>query len=211
MVPTYDWKLVKELRRYAVKTKAKDPWGHGKKAAKDFKKEMTTLMLIEQSKRCAYCGCRLFEKKPHRDHIAPKELYKQWMFWPENLVLACFTCNTDLKKSFDPVVANGYNYRLTKFSFVHPYIDDPAEHLTYTSEGVKLIIQEKNGSSKGSKTIEIFELSSAERSKQRAKDILLDDDVEHLHGDYRELYESALEIIHTRLLKMKNQNLNGGD
>ena len=210
-VPPYGWKIIKELKRYAVTTRAKDPWGHGKQAAKDFKREMTTLMLVEQSKRCGYCGCRLFEKRPHRDHIAPKEIHKQWMFWPENLVLSCFTCNTDLKKSFDPVVSLGHTYRQTQFSFVHPYIDNPREHITYVSEDVRVVIKEKNDSAKGKKTIEIFELSSAEKSKQRAKDILLDDDVEHLQGDYRELFESALVAIHTKLLKMTNQNWIGGD
>lgn len=202
-VPAYDWKVVKELKRYALNTKAKDPWGHGKEASKTFKRKLTALMLVEQSKRCGYCGCRLFEKRPHRDHIAPKEIYKQWMFWPENLVLSCFTCNTDLKKSFDPVVAVGRTYRSTDFSFVHPYIDTPSDHLAFTSERLELLIQAKNGSLKGGKTIEIFDLASAERSKQRAKDLMFDDDLEYLQGDYRDLFENAVEAIHAKFIKVR--------
>lgn len=210
-VPAYGWRVVKELKRYALNTKAKDPWGQGKKSSKTFKRQMTELMLVEQSKRCGYCGCRLFEKRPHRDHIAPKEEYQQWMFWPENLVLACFTCNTDLKKSFDPVVTMGSTYRLTEFSFVHPYIDTPTDHIVFTSGDLDLIIQEKNGSLKGKKTIEIFDLASVERSKQRAKDILHDDDVEHLEGDYRELLENAIEALQKTLVKVKARFPRPGD
>jgi len=203
-VPSYGWKLVKELKRYALTTRAKDPWGHGKQATKDFKNEMTRLMLIEQWKRCAYCGCRLFEKRPHRDHIAPKEVYKEWMFWPTNLVLSCYTCNTDLKKTFDPILVKRHSYRRSEFSFVHPYFDDPKDHIDYTSEDVKILIKERKGSLKGKKTIDIFELSSAERSKQRAKDYIYDEDASHLYGRHRTLLENARDAIETRLLKMNH-------
>jgi len=202
-VPSYGWKLVKELKRYVLTTRAKDPWGHGKQATKNFKYDMTRLMLIEQGERCAYCGCRLFEKRPHRDHIAPKEVYKEWMFWPTNLVLSCYTCNTDLKKTFDPILVKKYSYQRSEFSFIHPYFDDPQDHITYTSEDVKILIKEHNGSLKGKKTIEVFELSSTERSKQRAKDYIFDKDASHLYGHHRTLLENARDAIETRLLKIK--------
>lgn len=202
-VPSYGFKLVKELKHYALTTKAKDPWGHGKQATKDFKKEVTRLMLMEQEKRCAYCGSRLFEKRPHRDHIAPKESYKEWMFWPTNLVLSCYTCNTDLKKTFDPVLVRRRSYRRSEFSFVHPFFDDPKDHITYTSEDVKVLIKECNGSLKGKKTIEVFELYTTERAKQRAKDYIHDDDASQLYGHHLSLLEKAREAIETRILKMK--------
>lgn len=204
IVPSYGWKLVKELKHYAITTKAKDPWSHGKQATKNFKQEMTRLMLIEQKRRCAYCGCRLFEKRPHRDHIAPKESYREWMFWPTNLVLSCYTCNTDLKKTFDPILVKGSTYRRSEFSFVHPYFDDLDDHITYTSEDVKVLIQERNGSTKGKKTIDVFELSSTERSNQRAKDYLHDEDAADLYGHHRALLENARAAIETRLLKMND-------
>lgn len=195
VVPAYGWRVARELTRYVMKTAASDPWKSGKQAAKSFKAEMTRLMLVEQSRRCAYCGSRLFEKHPHRDHIAPKEKYARWTFWPENLVLACFACNTDLKKSFDPVVAVGRTYRQTKFSIVHPFLDDPVEHLGFAADDLKVLISSANSSAKGKQTIELFDLASADRAKQRAKDAIFDDDVGHLHGKWLELYKAAAQEI----------------
>jgi len=201
--PNYTWRLCRELCRYATKTKTKDPWKSGKNSAKLFKKEMTRLMLLEQDRRCAYCGSRLFEKRPHRDHIAPKENYVKWMFWPENLVLACFACNTDLKKTFNPVVALGKTYRQTTFSIVHPYLDDPDDHLIFAAEGLKILISSANSSGKGQKTIDLFDLANFERAKQRAKDMLFDDDVGHLHGRLQSLYEAAAAEISSKQLAYK--------
>lgn len=202
-VPAYGWRQVKKLARYAKKTKAKDPWTGGTQLSKSFKASVTSLLLIEQSKRCAYCGGRLNEKKPHRDHIAPKEKYRKWMFWPENLVLACFACNTDLKKTFDPIVKDGKNYRDTKFSIVHPYIDDPTLHIEYAAEGLSILIRPVGNSPKGSETIRLFNLSDPERAKQRAKDKLHDEDTEHLYGNFRSLYDAAVKQIENMRLKIK--------
>lgn len=201
--PAYGWRNVKALFKYTEATKAKDPWGGGTKLSKAFKANVTSLLLVEQSKRCAYCGGRVFEKRPHRDHIAPKEKYKRWMFWPENLVLACFACNTDLKATFDPVVKEGATYRLTEFSIVHPYLDEPTKHIDYAAAGLSILISPVNNSSKGLKTIQLFDLSNPERAKQRAKDFLFDTDAQHLHGNLSNLYAAAAEQIEGQQLKIR--------
>lgn len=203
VVPAYGWRTAKALFKYAKSTKAKDPWGGGTKLSKAFKKNVTTLLLTEQSKRCAYCGGRLFEKKPHRDHIAPKEKYRKWMFWPENLVLACFACNTDLKATFDPVVKEGVTYRLTEFSIVHPYLDEPTHHINYAAAGLSILISPVNNSSKGLRTIQLFDLTNPERAKQRAKDLLFDSDAQHLYGNFNTLYQAAANQILSHPLKMR--------
>lgn len=203
VVPAYGWRTAKALFKYAETTKAKDPWGGGTKLTKAFKKDVTALLLVEQSKRCAYCGGRLFEKKPHRDHIVPKEKYRKWMFWPENLVLACFACNTDLKATFDPIAKEGATYRLTEFSIVHPYLDEPTHHIKYAADGLCILISPVNNSLKGLKTIQLFGLTDPERAKQRAKDFLLDLDAKHLHGDFRELYQAVVDHIQNQHLKTR--------
>lgn len=203
VVPAYGWRTVRALFKYAETTKAKDPWSGGTKLTKAFKKDVTAFLLVEQSGRCAYCGGRLFEKRPHRDHIAPKEKYRKWMFWPENLVLACFACNTDLKAAFDPVLKEGATYRLTDFSIVHPYLDDPAQHINYAAAGLSILISPVNNSPKGLKTIQLFGLADPERAKQRAKDLLLDSDVEHLYGNFKTLYQAAFDQIQNRRLTMR--------
>lgn len=202
-VPAYGWRKVKIITKYAIATRAKDPWGGGTKQTKAFKANVTSLLLMEQAKRCAYCGGRLFEKRPHRDHIAPKETYKKWMFWPENLVLACFACNTDLKATFDPVVKEGLTYRLTEFSIVHPYLDDPSKHIGYAADGLSILISPVENSPKGLKSIQLFDLSNPERAKQRAKDLIFDTDAHHLHGDFRILYEAVAEQLQSQQLKTK--------
>lgn len=202
-VPSYGWRQVKALTKYARTTKAKDPWTGGTKLTKSFKATLTTLLLVEQSKRCAYCGGRLNEKKPHRDHIAPKEKYRKWMFWPENLVLACFACNTELKGTFNPIVKEGKNYRDTEFSIVHPYLDNPADHIEYAAKGLSILIKEVDSSPKGEESIRLFRLTDPERAKQRAKDKLHDEDTEHLYGDFRLLYEAAVEQINNTRLRLK--------
>lgn len=201
--PNYDLSVVKDLSKYAKTTVAKDPWGHGKNSAMEFKKEVTKLLLVEQSSRCVYCGSRLFEKRPHRDHIAPKKIYKQWMFWPKNLVLACFACNTERKGEFDPVLVLGRSYKATTFSFVHPYLDEPAEHIKYAPSGLQVLISTKNNSQKGQKTIDLFDLASPERTKQRAKDAIFDSDIGHLHGDWLKKYKAAAEAIMSEHLSQK--------
>lgn len=203
VAPAYGWRTAKALFKYAKSTKAKDPWGGGTKLSKAFKKNVTTLLLTEQSKRCAYCGGRLFEKKPHRDHIAPKEKYRKWMFWPENLVLACFACNTDLKATFDPVVKEGATYRLTEFSIVHPYLDEPTHHINYAAAELSILISPVDNSSKGLKTIQVFDLANPERAKQRAKDLLFDSDAQHLYGNFNALYQAAANQIVSQPLKMR--------
>lgn len=203
VVPAYGWRTAKALFKYAETTKAKDPWGGGTKLTKAFKKDVTALLLVEQSKRCAYCGGRLFETKPHRDHIVPKEKYRKWMFWPENLVLACFACNTDLKATFDPIAKEGATYRLTEFSIVHPYLDEPTHHIKYAADGLCILISPVNNSLKGLKTIQLFGLTDPERAKQRAKDFLLDLDAKHLHGDFRELYQAVVDHIQNQHLKTR--------
>jgi uncharacterized protein (TIGR02646 family) len=202
-VPAYEWRKTKAMARYINSTKAKDPWVGGTKLTKEFKANVTANLLVEQAKRCAYCGGRLFEKRPHRDHIAPKEKYKKWMFWPENIVLACFACNTDLKASFDPVVKVGVNYRATEFSIVHPYLDDPAEHIGYAADGLSVLIGPVNNSEKGLRTIRLFELSDPERAKQRAKDVLFDADASVLYGNLRTLFDAAAEQIESQRLRMR--------
>lgn len=202
-VPDYGWRKVKALAKYALTTRAKDPWGGGTKLTIKFKVELTSLLLAEQEHRCAYCGGRLFEKRPHRDHIAPKEKYKKWIFWPENLVLACFACNTESKATFDPVVNEGVTYRLTDFSIVHPYLDEPSMHIGYAAEGLSILISPVNNSPKGLNTIQLFGLDNPERAKQRAKDFLFDKDVSHLYGNFQTLYNAVVEDLRSQPLKMK--------
>ena len=170
-----------------------------------FKSDVTTQLHTKQGRRCAYCGSYLFEENPHRDHIAPKSPYFKWTFWPVNLVLACYACNTDRKKTFDTVAVIRPSYRRTQFRIIHPYFDNPNDHLTFIGHRGSILIKPRNGSEKGRETIELFDLMSPERAKQRAKDALFDADIGHLNGRFKHLFEQLVfsPLPQARALKMK--------
>lgn len=202
-VPNYDSNTVANLQNYAITSKAKDPWNQGKPLTKTFKSEVTRLLKIEQDKKCAYCCGRLHEKNPARDHIAPWSLYGKWMYLPENLVLACFSCNTDMKKTYDPILNEDEDYSKCEFSIIHPYLDDPQKHITFQNDKTSVLIQTVNGSSKGSSTITLFNLASPERSKQRAGDLLTSEVLDQLDPKYSKMIEAVLAHALEHQLKMK--------
>ncbi|MCX5576830.1 hypothetical protein [Kaistia terrae] len=203
-VPQIQWSTVRFLRCKLLDIPtAQVLWKRRDGRYKIFKDSITTTMLAAQSKRCAYCGTRLFEKRPHRDHIAPKSPHYRWTFWPANLVLACYCCNVDCKGETDTVAAAASSYRRTTFSIVHPFFDDPADHLNFGVADRAILISPKNGSAKGAETIRLFNLMDPERAKERAKDVLLDDDIQHLQGVTRDLFIAATEELRSNRIVMK--------
>jgi uncharacterized protein (TIGR02646 family) len=202
--PNFDRLIVKKFRSKVIDTAtAQAHWNRNYGLYRAFKANITSTMKVAQSNRCAYCGTRLHEERPHRDHIAPKSPYYQWTFWPINLVLACYCCNVDCKGEDDTVDVLAPTYRRTTFKIVHPFLDDPADHLEFGLDDKSILINAKNGSAKGAATIEMFNLMEPERAKERAKDLLLDDDVEHLLGLTRDLFLAAMEEMGSHRLLMR--------
>lgn len=203
-LPAFDKATIKFLRSKLADTpSAQKLWKRTDGKYKQFKENVTATMKAAQSNRCAYCGARLHEKRPHRDHIAPKSPHYEWTFWPANLVLACYCCNVDRKGEVDTVDVKAPSYRRTTFNIVHPFFDDPSEHLNFELDEKAILISAKNGSAKGERTIELFNLMDPERAKQRAKDLLFDDDVNHLQGVTRDMFLAASKEISVSRLTMK--------
>jgi uncharacterized protein (TIGR02646 family) len=206
-LPTFDRKTIRLLRsELADVSIAQKLWKRGYGKYRNFKESVTKTMKIAQSNRCAYCGARLHEKRPHRDHIAPKSPHFKWTFWPANLVLACYCCNVDCKGEIDTVDVLARSYRRSTFKIVHPFFDDPAAHLDYGLDKKSILVSAKNGSAKGARTIELFNLMDPERAKQRAKDLLFDDDVDHLQGITRDMFLAATKDLDAGRLTMKMSN-----
>lgn len=204
-VPPFDRIAVRFLRSKLLDVPtAQKSWKRSDGKYKAFKDNVTTTMLAAQSQRCAYCGTRLFEKRPHRDHIAPKSPHFRWTFWPTNLVLACYCCNVDCKGETDTVDVVASSYRRTTFTIVHPFFDNPADHLDFGVADKAILIRAKNGSEKGDKTVRLFKLMDPERAKERAKDVLFDDDIEHLHPVTRDLFLAAAEELRGGKVLMKS-------
>lgn len=174
-------------------------WDYTRGYARTFKDAITSQMITIQSNRCAYCGSRLHGTKHHRDHVAPKETYPEFTFFPANLVLACYYCNTDCKGAFDTVATKNADYEKCIFKIIHPQLDNPGDHIQFVGGVNMILVQIVDGSAKGTATVALFHLDSPEMTKQRAKDAEFDDDLEHLPGRWREGF------IHVRAahLKMK--------
>lgn len=127
-------------------------------------KSIKTQLKDIQKGYCYYCGFAFDfrggekgESNIHRDHIAPKNLYRNFTFTPENLVLSCFICNgLDYKSNYDTISHYSENYHECEFSIIHPYFDERSQHLDVNSDGVISVI---NQSQKGRTTIKIFGLN----------------------------------------------------
>jgi uncharacterized protein (TIGR02646 family) len=167
---------------------------------REFKDSLTTQLRTEQNRRCAYCGRRLIETKTHRDHIAPKETYPEFTFVPLNLVLACYHCNTDRKGTTNTISVRSNVYRDCVFTIIHPYLDDPQQHIEFVGGDLKLLIKVVNDSAKGTATIELFGLADTEMALQRFKDGVFDKDTEHLPGNWKQqVLQMAFDNIKPQL------------
>lgn len=108
-------------------------WGSRKKYIKSFKDHLKQDMYYKQNKRCAFCRMQasIASGAMHCEHIVYKNKHPQWIFHPENLCLACLTCNSckgttevlaDPKTSTYPTASEG-------FKIIHPLYDKYSEHI----------------------------------------------------------------------------------
>ncbi len=177
----------------------KKSWGYTDGYPQKFKDAITTQMAIAQSNRCAYCGTRLLGEEHHRDHIAPKKKHPEFTFIPANLVLACYYCNSECKGEAETISAKSTDYSNCTFRIVHPILDEPSDHIQFAGGEDKILVQVVPGSTKGTATVTMFHLDSPELTKQRAKDVFFDKDLDHLPGKWRDGFVFA----NTARLKMK--------
>ncbi|WP_461495996.1 hypothetical protein [Pyruvatibacter sp.] len=108
------------------------------------------------------------------------------------------------KAKFDTVDVEAPSYRRSTFKIVHPFLDDPAQHLDFELDDKAILIRAKSGSAKGRQTIDLFGLMEPERAKERAKDFLFDSDVDHLQGPTRKKFLAASEELRSGSLTMKS-------
>ncbi|WP_452225800.1 HNH endonuclease [Lacinutrix cladophorae] len=124
---------------------------------------------------CAYCGLKLKgTSRGQIEHIAPKAYYRypQFTFTLLNLVMACGYCNGfDKKGTSDTIGVVERLYKKCEFNIVHPYFHDPNDHYEWTDNNIEVLIQVKNGSSKGLNSINLFELDTPKMNELRAQQI----------------------------------------
>lgn len=145
---------------------------------KELKTEIRTHLLKEQDNRCAYCGNNFFVTSSSEiEHIAPKggevrKLYPQFTFTPYNLVLACTLCNSPIKKGSKKTIDKlNINYKKCKFNIIHPYFDEPSDHLSEVVTSGGIIYVKKTD--KGSRSIEMFSLNDESQIKARTDEMII--------------------------------------
>ena len=163
---------VTEYRQLA----SKKPW-QGKWDSDDIDivniKAKIKQQLVASQNCCAYCGLKFKgDKDKQIEHIAPKAKFRQpqFTFTLHNLVLSCIYCNNLIVKGTKQTVVLPANniYKKCNFLIIHPYFDNPNDHIDWTDNLDKILIQVKNNSAKGRESIKMFGLDSEGMSEMRA-------------------------------------------
>lgn len=121
---------ISELEMKGLVTK---DWDSGKKGIKSFKSSLRKDMYKKQNKLCAFCRLHVPAAcvPMHREHIVYKNDHPQWMFLPENLCIACPTCN-EFKGTIE-VLNNPqtkiYPKNSEGFKIIHPLYDRYSDHI----------------------------------------------------------------------------------
>jgi len=193
-----DAEIITALDKYAVAIRPKR-WDGKAKPVKAFKEAILTQGLIIQAEKCAWCTLTvgaMGRRTAHRDHIAPKARYPQWTFLPKNLVVACEYCNGFAVKGELDTIENISNvYDDCEFFLVHPYNDDPREHVEFLYEVDGTRISIKSTSLKGKWTIEKLKLDSPGSTIERAKEYLYLQRKNSLPSGESKLFQDAIKAF----------------
>lgn len=154
-----------------LKPLGKDGWYDSNKQTKDLKHHISEHTIIAQGARCAYCEDILCKGAHAIEHIAHKGNYPEFTYEPYNLVTSCTSCNSPRNKGQKNTVADPVDrsvYSNNSFNIVHPYFDNPDNHLKYIDSD-KIVFDWNNCSKKGQETIKMFNWNETWAKLQRIK------------------------------------------
>jgi len=108
----------------------------------EIRKKIRDHYRTEQLGVCSFCRNTVSLQSTlnsHVEHIAPKSLYRNFMFEPKNLCVICADCNAikrdqEVMQEMPNTVVNGGSRRLyprssNAFKIVHPFFDDYDKHI----------------------------------------------------------------------------------
>lgn len=141
----------------------------------EIKEDIHNQLATIQSDNCCYCGLKMNETgRAEIEHIAnkggkKKPKYTEFVFTKKNLALACQFCNSSSKKGQTDTLKkiDVTNYENCTFKIVHPYLNDPAEHYSWTKGRFKILIS--GISDEGRESIKLFGLDEEAHTIARAK------------------------------------------
>lgn len=146
-------------------------WKDQKQDTKNLKHKIDVHTINAQGGRCAYCETLLIKGAHAIDHIAPKGRYGIFCYEPYNLVNACSSCNSPSNKGETDTIetpANSKDYQSNRFKIVHPYFDNPDDHIQYEDDE-KTIFDLNACSQKGVETINMFHWNEGWAYYQRVR------------------------------------------
>ncbi len=142
-------------------------WDSNKTDIKSFKKNLRFDMYKKQNKLCAFCRIHVPFAcvHMHREHIVYKNEHPQWTFLPENICVACLSCN--VFKGTTEVLTNPLIKTYPKdgngFKIIHPLYDKYSTHIELLG-GVLY----RGKTDKGIFTINTYHLYRVELAEERA-------------------------------------------
>ncbi len=141
----------------------------------NFKKNIKAHLRREQCGRCVFCRRIIDESQCPAtiEHLLPKAIYPQFETLPENLVLSCFSCNSQKREkiplidSMQSVNLENYPQSASDFTIVYPYKDNYEDHIDIEE---KTCLAFKK-SAKGEKTISLYNLNRERLVSARKSDL----------------------------------------
>ena len=172
-------------------------WKSRAECVKKFKSEIMTQGLALQGSRCVWCTLEISEKghrTAHRDHIASKDIYSQWIFTPMNLAISCEYCNGFMVKgALNTVSVCAEIYEQCQFLIVHPYIDDTDTHIQFVDNQAGHPVLIEGLTPRGIWTIAAMDLASPHLTKQRAQEFIFARETAALAAADLDLLKRALD------------------
>ncbi len=163
-------------------------WDKGDVKTKDIKRHVSKHCLEHQRCKCAYCETLLQKGGNFIEHFAPKGLYREFTFEPQNLCVACGRCNsTSIKGERDTISSKPVRNRYidNEFTIVHPYLDNTDEHIVFDDD-TRTTFDKERCSEKGIATIDFFQWDAIDARLKRLKE-----------SPYRLTDEEVIELIRT--------------
>jgi hypothetical protein len=149
------------------------PNGWNEDEVKTVKNKIRNYFILNGIAPCCYC--RRSMHKQHKldidtEHVLPKGQFYQYTFEMKNLNIACKRCNMGIKLEDTSFFLGGENcndpFKSAHYSFIHPNLDVPKDHLSIKSEQSDDVLIIKyavvNNSAKGRATYEYFKLKELE-------------------------------------------------
>lgn len=147
-----------------------DIWNND--AIKEIKRKLKEHYLTTNKYQCCYCRKNFFGEfymVIDIEHILPKKKFKDYMFEPDNLNVACKRCNMNIKGDKTDFIVNISDiipdFKISsKYHFIHPNLDNYNEHMNYFFIIIndQKLIKYKPISDKGKYTYDYFLLQKLE-------------------------------------------------